>query len=137
LKPTLLAAFALLITTSLTGCASIPSCKSGAYDGVADASRGMPMPSDCGDEYQNRYSKVGCGGTHCGLCGITGGLAHESCALVNCLFSTRWEGDYPHGGLGPWAGSWNREPCCSSYDEDCEEVEYVNGGTATPQPVAH
>lgn len=125
LKPTLLAALAFAVSFSLTGCAIFPSCKSGGYDGVADAMRGEPLPGDYTDEYAGRCTKVGCGGSHCGLCGICGGLAHETCALVNCLFSTRWEGDYPHGGLGPWQGNWNRERCCSSAD-DCEPV-YVEG----------
>ncbi len=133
MKPTLLASIAILVAATLTGCAAFPSCKSGSYDGVADATRGEPMPSDYEDEYANRYSKVGCGGSHCGLCGITGGLAHESCALVNCLFSTRWEGDYPHGGLGPWVGSWNREPCCSSAD-DCEETVHAEGQVIQTYP---
>jgi hypothetical protein len=126
LKPTLLAAAAVILAASLTGCAAFPSMKSGCYDGVADAKRGEPLPGDFEDRYANRCNTVGCHGKHCGLCGITGGLAHESCALMNCLFSTRWEGDYPHGGLGPWVGCWNRECCCSSADDYCEEV-YTEG----------
>jgi len=77
---------------------------------------------DCGD----------CNSTHCGLCGIGCTIARESCALVHCLFSYQWEGNYPDGAMHPWAGSWSGGCCCPPGCSDpyadviCEEeIEYV------------
>ena len=102
----MLSAFAVLLAAGLAGCAGGPHCSEANFDPCSPC----PQPTDAlyVDGCRSCYGATPCGGaTHCGLCGKACCITRETGQLLKCLFSYRWEGNYPYGSLGPWEGSWS------------------------------
>src|SRR4051812_3843494 len=81
----------------LTGCSCLSTTTvvevppTGQYDDYCASGHDLRMlNAPCRKPY-------GFGQNHCGLQGVACTLSSEACALVHCMASSHWEGDYPLG----------------------------------------
>ena len=104
---------------SFVGCAGLRQSSEADFgcDGCSPCQK--PTDGEYWDGCRDCYGATPCGGsTNCGLCGKGRCFLRESGQLMHCLGSFQWEGNYPHGSLGPWEGSWSGGPCCGPGSTD-------------------